>query len=117
LLTGSATSPDGDQVTVEVVVQAGAKTQPLTELHLLVDGRLAFDKDDKVMVKSFATPPAKEVKETWTVKLEPGRHTLSVRALAKDTYSISDEVRLLREGETQRGDQAVVRASPVQLHF
>jgi hypothetical protein len=82
-----------DQVIVEVVVQAGAKTQPLTELHLLVDGRLALDKDNKVMVKSFAAPPAKEVKETWTVKLEPGRHTLSVRALAKDTYSISDEVR------------------------
>ncbi len=81
----------GATLEVQARAQAGSRGQPVSELHLLVDGRPARLEKNRIAIESFAPPQEREARVTWTVKLEPGTHKLSLRALAKGTYSISEE--------------------------
>ena len=94
---------DGARVEVEVVAQAGSRDQPLTELQLLVDGRPARLENGQLAGKSYAAPQELQMRESWTVRLEPGPHKLSVRATSKDAYSISEEVAIEVKGNTKQG--------------
>jgi hypothetical protein len=78
-------------VEVQVRATARSKGQPVSELHLLVDGRPTRDRQDRQTIQKFS-PAQADAKGQWSLTLEPGRHTLSVRALAHDTYSISSEI-------------------------
>jgi WD40 repeat protein len=81
---------DGARVKVQASANARSKGQPVTELHLLIDGRPAR-LDDKEAVEKFATPKDQNANAEWSVTLEPGTHKLSVRAHAPDTYGLSEE--------------------------
>jgi WD40 repeat protein len=80
------------KVSVEVVAQAGCKGQPISELHLQVDGRPVQLDDKKLASVTFAPALEKNARATWTVTLEPGPHTLRARAGCKDIFSMTDEV-------------------------
>jgi WD40 repeat protein len=83
---------DGAKVTVEASAEAGSPGHGVTALHLLLDGRPVKLDGDRYAVEKFATAVEKDAHGTWTVTVEPGRHTLSVRAHASETYAISEEV-------------------------
>ncbi len=81
---------DGGKLEVEVRAEAGSGTQPVTAIHLLVDGRPALDTAKKQASEVLPQPLDKVVPLRWTVALEPGRHTFLVRAHSRDSYSVSD---------------------------
>jgi WD40 repeat protein len=83
---------NGALVKAQVSANARCKGQPVTELHLLVDGRPVRLGPDRFALKEFKPGQEKDATETWTVTLEPGTHKLSARVLARDTYSLSEEV-------------------------
>src|SRR5262249_20657022 len=82
---------NGGRVEVEARASARSTGQPVTELHLLVDGRPVRLGTDRFARKVFK-PARENTSELWKVTLEPGLRKLSVRAMSRDSYSISDEV-------------------------
>jgi WD40 repeat protein len=83
---------DGEKVKVEVSADAGSAGQPVTELHLLVDGRPVKLEGGETAAVKFAPGKEKDARATWTVRLEPGTHKLAVRAHGPESYSITEEV-------------------------
>ncbi len=100
---------DGALLTVEATAQAGSNNQPVTELHLLVDGRPALLDNRQVAVQLVA--PGQQAGETWRLTLAPGLHRLSVRALSSQTYSISDEVSLAEVKPAQTAPRSTRRGT------
>jgi WD40 repeat protein len=89
------TSPEGSRVelmdpAVEIrfaAVPTGRR--PITSVRLLVDGRPYPGTEG---LKSFDPPRGDTVRESWTIRLAPGNHTLSVEASNAVSKSVSDPV-------------------------
>ncbi len=93
--TVTITAPDRSGVQLsrsELTVTATARNRvdhPVTALRLLLDGR-PFE--GLKGIKKVANPKLGEVRETWTVQLEPGRHRLKVLADSAVSQGASEEV-------------------------
>jgi WD40 repeat protein len=84
----------------ELEVKAIAKareSRPLTAMRLLLDGR---PYRGQAGVKPFDPPRAGEVRESWSVELEPGTHRLAVQADSAVSQGVSEpvEVTVVAEG-------------------
>jgi hypothetical protein len=62
---------------------------PITNVRLLLDGR-PYPATEHV--KKFDPPRDGEVRETWSVKLDPGPHTLAVQAESAVSKAVSEPV-------------------------
>lgn len=62
---------------------------PLTSVRLLLDGRPSPEPEH---VRTFSTPQPNEVRESWTVKLDPGMHRLAVQAETSASKGVSEPV-------------------------
>jgi hypothetical protein len=81
-------------VTVGVTAKQGCPEQPIRSLWLLVGGRPLPNRQAAVSLDADNGKP--EYKDTWTVELPPGKHTLSVLARSKDgTPGISNEIEVV----------------------
>lgn len=98
------TSPDRSSVRLEeptlevrfVVRPVGR--HPIAAVRLLIDGR-----PYPLAAKTFTPPRTGEVREAWSVMLEPGRHTLAVVAESAVSKGTSESI------EVSYGARAVVR--------
>ena len=70
-----ATSRTGPGSRSRSTAQAGSKGQPVTELHLLVDGRPARLENGQLAVKTFATPLEKDATGEWSRHPGAGQRT------------------------------------------
>ena len=78
--------------TRELEVRAIAKSRPgrpVTAMRLLLDGR---PYKGQAGVKSYDPPKEGQVKESWTVELEPGPHALAIQAESAVSQATSDPV-------------------------
>jgi hypothetical protein len=100
--TVQVTAPN--QAFVEVsqptlTVQASARSrgqQPVTALRLLLDGRPYEGRKGVYVVDlDAAATPTDDVQRTWTVELEPGRHTIVVQAETAASKGLSDTLEVL----------------------
>jgi hypothetical protein len=78
------------QVIVTATGLPAQKGQPVVALQLNLDGRPAPQED---RLRTFTQ--GKEPKASWTVKLEPGRHRLSVLARSAVSEADSEEVEVV----------------------
>jgi hypothetical protein len=93
----SGTKVKTPDLEVRAVARASGR-QPVTTLRLLLDGRpYEGQKGIKQLVVEPAGPPQGEVREKWTVHLEPGKHRLAVQAESAVSKAVSDEVEVSYE--------------------
>jgi WD40 repeat protein len=77
---------------LEVTARAtSAGTHPVTAMQLLVDSR-PFDGQNGVF--RVQSPKLGDVESTWSIKLTPGKHRLSVRAENAVSSALSDDVEI-----------------------
>jgi WD40 repeat protein len=94
------TSPAaGSQITTaRFEVKTTAKSvgkNPVTALRLLVDGR---PYKGQAGLRTIAKPKVGEVRESWTVELAPGPHTLAVQAESAVSKAVSPPLDITRGG-------------------
>ena len=80
-------------------VQAIAKSRgdhPVTSLRLLLDGR---PYRGQAGVMAVATPKLGEVRQSWTVELEPGNHQIAVQADSTVSQAVSSPVEVTYTSE------------------
>lgn len=103
------TSPDRsplqlEEPTLEVrFVARPAGRHPITAVRLLLDGRPYL-----LAAKTFDPPRSGEVREVWTVKLEPGQHSLAVLAESAVSKGLSESI------EVTYGARGLVRNNAPQ---
>ncbi len=68
---------------------------PVTALRLLVDGRPYQGEGG---VRKIAEPKLGKVEDSWTVKLDPGKHTRAVQAESAASQAVSEAVEVFGEG-------------------
>ena len=115
------TSPDHSGVRVdnpELTVRAEAVAQPghpVTAFRLLLDGRPYLGEAGRKLVgKDRAS--AKEVRESWTVRLEPGKHLLAVIAESAVSNGRSEEREVLYEEQRAERPRLFVLAVGVSKY-
>src|SRR5262249_11629803 len=80
----------------EVEAEAVSRTRlPITALRLLVDGRTY----EGELGRKFAVQKERSRRESWAVKLTPGKHRLSVVAETESSDGTSPEVEIVVGGE------------------
>jgi WD40 repeat protein len=91
------TSPDRPKVevteeTIEIrFVARSVSSQPISSARLLVNGRPAAGEQAQ---KRFSSK-RKEVRESWRIKLRPGRHRLAVKAETAFSQAVSETVEVI----------------------
>ncbi|MGA8348088.1 MAG: caspase family protein [Isosphaeraceae bacterium] len=115
------TSPDSNGARLdkpELEVRAVAKAQPghpVTAFRLLLDGRPYLGEAGRKPVgKDRAS--AKEVRESWTVRLEPGKHLLAVIAESAVSNGRSEEREVLYEEQRAERPRLFVLAVGVSKY-
>jgi WD40 repeat protein len=94
------TETTGPTVDIRCISKAIGK-HPITAVKLLVDGRPGAGPE---FTKRFDPPEAADVRQSWTVPLEPGSHTLAVQAESAVSKAVSEPV------EVFSGARGVARA-------
>lgn len=99
----SPASPSGTRLTApKLDVKATAKSvgkNPVTALRLIVDGR-----PYKGSLHSIDKPKLGEVKDSWSIELPPGKHTIAVQAESAVSKGLSPFVEVTRAGNGPDGE-------------
>ena len=68
--------------------------QPVTALRLLLDGR---PYRGQAGVKAIEEPKLGEIREAWSIELEPGKHAIAIQADSAASHGTSDAVEVTYE--------------------
>lgn len=100
-----------DSLIVEAVARSTG-AHPVTAMRLLLDGR---PYDGQLGVKKVSSPQIGEVTESWTVRLELGRHTIAVQAESAVSNSVSAPIEVTYD--SPRGGVRKLAPSPTTLEL
>jgi WD40 repeat protein len=106
------TSPDKSKIdvtepTVEVrFIAKPVGKHPITGVRLMLDGRPYPGAE---YFKKYDPPRTGEVRDSWTIKLDPGKHTVAVQVESAVSKALSEPVEITlvkaRGAELEPGDQ------------
>jgi hypothetical protein len=83
-----ATTATEPQITVRALARSSSQ-HPVVAMRLLLDGRPYTEKDG---LRKVTSPKIGEVRESWTIQLAPGKHTLAVQAESSVSKAVSESV-------------------------